>query len=1209
MKTGADHSVTVVEEWTGLDLANHGRICIEASAGTGKTWTIAALYLRLVLERGLLPRQIVVTTFTEPAAQELRERLRGALLLAEHEASVAASNKAGEAASYEAWLCARWHGNDGQRADDLRKLRLALSQLDIAPVGTLHGLCRRILADHPFASGIEFVLPELVAGETVLDEVVNDLWRIVRQGADDDAFVKTLVASGVVGDIEELRQALKLLLAPGVTVATATPSSSISDADVWGKRLRTLSRTVLKKNSALEGAWLRLADRLEDPAATAVADELKGLRMAADDETFLKRKLGEPFLDEARKLTCELIPAIEALRLAGLAALADLARARMRATLARRNQMRFDDLLLRVKEALDGETDGTVHRLADALFGAWPVALIDEFQDTDAVQFGILDAVYRDARHGQRGLLVMIGDPKQAIYRFRGGDIDAYREAVAQARQHLTLRVNRRSSRALVAAVNEFYAAGGTHLSAFTDKPAVGYITVDASDRCEARPYTIGGQAARKPLVIHYSADQAATVGPRRTAALTQCADQIVQMLQSDEHRIGDRMITPADIAVLVPTSKNIIELRDLLRARRVPCATTDQTSVFHTDIARELQVVLYAVANAGDLGALRAAAATRLWNASFADLQRYGDDLAQWQPVSSRFHAWHGVWSERGVLAVIEQLLDHMATRYLATPAGARAITDLRHLGELLQAEDDVVSGKEELLSWLTRQRSDDGDDSSVAVDVAQLRIESDGGRVRIMTLHLSKGLEFPIVFLPLMWDHTQHFMQDRNKIYMVHADGGGRQLAVSDVARDEELRDLQDERFRVLYVALTRAIHACHVYALPPDARKKGTERSPFDEMVQRMTPPLVVPGQAGASTALEHATPHIDWMAGWLQEAMQIYRPGAANDLPVRSARKLPHLPARAFEAKHSFTTLTQFAHAGFDTDAAAADEIDIDRSVAIDTDDDDVVSGASVTDVASSAGLAPHPELARLARVRGADFGNAIHAVFERRVVGEPLALQGDLVARCLDEARVRRRDVGAEALVAAVTARLDGALAAPLGLAHAAQLRLADVAARDQRAEMEFHFAIDGVAMNCLREVCARHGEPELVPRSHSELRGLMTGKIDLIFRHGQRFHVLDYKGNHLGDDLSQYSGHALRAVMDANHYRFQALIYTIATDRYLRQRLGGDYDRSAHLGECVYLFVRAAGLSADAGIWRHRFSDELLEAVDGVFAGSLEEAA
>ncbi|MEO7067789.1 MAG: PD-(D/E)XK nuclease family protein, partial [Rhodanobacter sp.] len=184
-------------------------------------------------------------------------------------------------------------------------------------------------------------------------------------------------------------------------------------------------------------------------------------------------------------------------------------------------------------------------------------------------------------------------------------------------------------------------------------------------------------------------------------------------------------------------------------------------------------------------------------------------------------------------------------------------------------------------------------------------------------------------------------------------------------------------------------------------------------------------------------------------------------------------------------------------------------------------------------------------------------------------------------------------------------RIQGALDAPLGISTSPSFCLADLAADDLRAEMGFYFSLERVSMKRLREVCAAHGEPDLVPISTRVLSGLMNGKIDLTFQHDGRFHVLDYKGNYLGESLVDYQGAALLEKMDANHYRFQALLYTVAVDRYLKQRLGKTYQRSQHLGECVYLFIRAAGLAPDVGIWRHRFDDTLLEAVAVVFAHEL----
>jgi len=225
-----------------------------------------------------------------------------------------------------------------------------------------------------------------------------------------------------------------------------------------------------------------------------------------------------------------------------------------------------------------------------------------------------------------------------------------------------------------------------------------------------------------------------------------------------------------------------------------------------------------------------------------------------------------------------------------------------------------------------------------------------------------------------------------------------------------------------------------------------------------------------------------------------------------------------------------------------------------------------------------------------------------------VIGLPLTAQKPLLRHWLGVHAVQFGELPAEMAVDRLARRLQAALDAPLGASHAPQLCLDALAAHALRAEMEFHFPLPGVSMPALASVCAAHREADLVPTDARTLIGLMNGKIDLIFQHQERFYLLDYKGNLLGDDLAAYQGAALHDAMDAAHYRFQALLYTVALDRYLRQRLGDTYNRSRHLGECFYLFVRAAGLADGAGIWRHRFSDALLDAVNTVLAGNAADA-
>ncbi len=1188
-------------DWSDLELGEGGRSLIEASAGTGKTWTIAVLYLRLLLERGLSPRQVVVTTFTEAAAQELQERLRGKLQWAA-QIAVSGDPLVADASSDLLWLHARWQKEPETRSRDLQSLRLALAEMDVAPVSTLHSLCRRILADHPFACGVAFVMGDMVASDSMLDEVAGDLWRRLQQGDESDPLVEL---SGRAGGLTpgKLRKGLKVCLAQGVSVGGM--SEEAITATLSREWIPALEHIVFNrhdafiKNAVLPRVFGELLEMLRDHSRIPSPESCKKLADASKLTGVRAPFKNDRDLIDAAEFAEACTPAIQGLQIGFWREVAAVARNEIGTRLASRHQLTFDALISTVSDALIREAEAHGERpLADALFKAWPVALVDEFQDTDAMQYGILDSIYRGADGAQRGRLVMIGDPKQAIYSFRGGDIHAYQRAAASAdvEGRLTLDTNHRSSEALVAAVNQFYAAGGNQLSALDDT-AIICEPVKASKRRAGTPYTIDGEPCPKPLVIHYKTPAAPSQPARRAEALRVCADQIAGLLQSRKHRIAGQLVQPSDIAVLLPARSDITALRDALRSRGVPCVTSTRSSVFETDIARDLQLVLHAAAYPTDLGTLRAAAATRLWGASFSQLQQWGDDVMQWQAVASRFRQWHQDWERRGVLYVVEQLITHMAPRYLQTLAGERALTDLRHLGELLQAQAEVRPGIEELLEWLTACRDGDDDAGGDAADAAQLRIESDSARVRLMTLHASKGLEFPIVFLPLMWNHGEKSAGDLHVI--TDPVTGATRVERSAAAADIKAQELQDERFRVLYVAMTRAIHACHVMALdverPIAANSsksfEGTARSALDVMLARLVPSL-------ASDELPERTSHIEWVQDWLPA----HRQNFVADLPVidrpRAARRLPAWPSGPLPGKHSFTTLTHGElREAINPDAAAGDE----------TETAGVGSGTAVP--ASLLPADPHPDLVALADVRGTDFGNAVHAVFEFRRIGVPITAQLPLVEHQLGDAGVRRKDGDQPHLAQTLSTRLQGALEAPLGLDGNPGLSLADLPAADLRAEMGFHFALEDVSMEDLRAACGAHGEPHLVPTSQRVLSGLMNGKIDLTFHHDGRFHVLDYKGNYLGDTLANYTGDALVAQMDRSRYRFQALLYSVAVDRYLRQRLGTSYCRTQQLGECVYLFVRAAGLGPDAGIWRHRFSDGLLDSVGAVLGDAAREEA
>ncbi len=1198
-------------DWRTVSLQPGNRCLIEASAGTGKTWTISVIYLRLLLEQELNPTQIVVTTFTDAAAQELRERIRGRILWAIDLANVASENSGVPPATptIEAdldWLRKRWRvgdeGKDVTRANaDRNRLRLALVDLDRAPISTLHGLCRRVLSELPFDSASAFDLGDMVSTDSINNELVDDLLRRLGQG---DVELSDGEAAWW-NDRKALRDNLRVALGAGIEVEQVSEHGVAELRDPANLKLLDAAisdvPSYARSNSALLSGFnaLRLCVAgavLDDKSATALG------KLAETLETPLDKRL-KP--NAKNRKACELaydfatacIPVLERIpnisRSRSLHQFQKTLREQRQQRLAARGQVTFDALIERVARALDDPQS----TLADALFERWPVALVDEFQDTDAQQYGILDAIYRndDAERSARGLLVMIGDPKQAIYRFRGGDIEAYLAARETASSELRLDTNFRSSESLVGALNNLFQRAGVALSSRPDHE-IGYQNVVASRHIEETAYRIGGEVCSTPLQIHYWNDDVPDAAPQRTrAALEACANQIVELLASGLHTIGDQPVKPGDIAVLLPTNMQVMDLRDLLDERHVPCVTTARSSVFESDWARELQITLHAALHPRDAGAVRAALATRLGGKSYQDLRSIGNDPVAFETESRRYAVVGETWRSAGVLAAIQRLVRERGNDLFAAGDAERAITDLNHLGELLQAQADQSMGAEQVLQWLASQREGGGSDAGDAADEQQLRIESDAARVRLMTLHASKGLEFPIVILPLMWANAH---RESDRISVLHdAQSGKRVLSFGSEALERYRWTGQDERYRLLYVAMTRAIHACHVYALPPgrktNARNSNAatdpKRAPLDALVARLLGDRMAPEPIDG----------VAWQSGrWAWPQHRQYTPTADRTDRQRSAMSEP--PPAPFESRYSFTSLSH-AHAHVASEeASAADEphseSDSPQTVLV----NEVVR--EVTAVESA-----HPELLRLLAIAGADFGNALHAIFENRVVGEPMATQTDLIRRELGEFGITASDLPLDRLVAFVAARIQTTLDAPLLPETSPGLSLAALKPHRLRAEMAFDFLLDDVSMAHLREACESHGEPALVPAGPARnLRGFLTGKIDLVFEFNGRFHVLDYKSNRLGERLSDYAPAALERAMDANHYRFQALLYTVAVDRYLRQRIV-DYSRSEHLGEVIYLFVRATGIEGNSGIWARRFDDRLIAAVDAALGRAITQ--
>ncbi len=1194
-------------QWQQMPL--QGRVLIEASAGTGKTWNIGLIYLRLLLERELRVEQILVTTFTDAAAQELRERLRRRLVEAERWLGDSAQQaRQPEEDSLEDYLKAKFSTNV---APALRRIQIARTDFDRAPIATFHALCQRIQRDFPLQSSAAISADKLLDERALLQECVEDFWRRryldhAVDGTEFDTVVR-FGPQGLMRDLGSLLTRRDLVVAAdgaadlGRQVAQLSTRASIAEL----RRLGSDKSLYAARKHALKDRFSAIADILQ--AGVDVQSQLdKKLDKCFDVQYLLEQQAaGAPI----SLVEHALVRALQTLRAAFsvsrnfargqvLVAAAAYCRQEIPRRARQRDAQTFSMLIDNVHARLYSAAGDAA--LADSLFKAFPAALIDEFQDTDRRQFEIFDRIYRNGEKQSRGTLVMIGDPKQAIYAFRGGDIAAYLRASEQVDVRYSLGVNHRSSAALITAINALYA----HTGGGFDDPRIRYRQVQASARNNETAYALAGVPVATPMSLHRfrggavnaKGEPLSTLVELEKLALKDCADRIVALLNDARRTIGGRRVSPGDIAVLVPTNAQIAELRRLLSARDVPCVGSGRASVFDSEIARDLDLVLFAVVNADDDRAVRGALSTRLLGAKFADFLHWQDDVQQFERELERFANWRELCRTRGILALIESLLSYRGAWLLTTADGERAITDLRHLGELLADEEGTLHGLAELYAWFSsmrREGASDGD--SDAAEGRQLRIESDARRVQLLTLHASKGLEFPIVFLPLAWrisaQHTPNVLHFHDDDERGCIDLGSARFTDH---RARHFREDLQERLRQFYVAATRAKYALHVYWVDRGAVQLT------DENAWNVAAIDLLIGQVQDGIGADNGEAGLHTLAAMLDgfRIEEAFSPAFAKyhaPDPSRAPRlaRTPLPALRAFQWLHSFSGLIRQARA-IDGASGLADPVA--AEFVADVDDIDL----------DRADEADDPRLLALYPLRGPRFGDAVHNILEQAQTGPLWPQQRALLAAQLTAQALRIRHEPAVEPLELVGRLVDRVRAADLGEG----VRLDSLPVSARVAEFEFQFPVQRVSVARLRALCSEHGLADVVPAAlHSvTLNGMLTGFADLVFVHAGRYHVMDYKTNWLGARLSDYAGEALDAAMAEHHYDLQALIYTLALHRYLQQRLDG-YTPERHLGESWYLFLRGVGLQPGLGVWRRQWPAGLILALDNAFAGATGVAA
>jgi len=1173
-----------------------GQSLIEASAGTGKTYTITGLYLRYLLgmqiegelNTPLSVEQILVVTFTDAATQEIKDRVRSRIIAARD----ALLGQDPKDELIEGVIAAV---DDKHRAFDL--LDAAAKSMDEAAIFTIHGFCQRMLKQHAFESGVAFNLEFILDERDILLETIKDFWR---------AFVYPLnkERTDAILDVFAAPESLFSQVSSVLNKANAHITPQINLDDVWQARDEYINRVPAFKRAVIDQEFIAAikGSGLSGSKTPARKGSLAALEaFCASEDLFFEfgtskysfevwssenlsdaanYKKNQPLFTHPLLSQFDELAALNNTINQGLKiAIVQYASRWVKAAIVKRKQEQSvitpDDLLTNLHSALNGEQGDA---LAQKIAQLFPVAMIDEFQDTDPIQYGIFSKIY-----GQENTtLAMIGDPKQAIYGFRGADIFTYigaKEAV-QTEQQFTLGTNFRSSTDIVNSVNSLF---GKHANSFIYNDAIPFNAVAAKGKKADETFIVDGKPATA-FEFNVFVDEAAdeknkptNKGVGQAHLATHFANKIVTLLEKAKQGtacIGNKPVSAADICILVRDRVEAQIMKKALSDAKISSVYLSRESVFSQELSHHLLNFLTALHGQYDESLLRGVLAGPLFCLSYNDIFALADDENKWQDHLNFFAQLSHVWNKQGAMAMLERLMSHnqLSAKWQGLGYNVeRWLTDFRHLGEILQQKQIELEGTLRLLRWFAQKVSQqDG-------ETVQVRLESDANLVKIVTMHASKGLEYPLVFMPF----ASGYRETKEALY--HDKG----KLVYDLSKNEDaLQKAEQERLaedlRLLYVALTRAVHFCSLGVY---------------NIGQGQSSRLAI-----QSSALGHVL-----FSGLELSSSQVWRTHLSEFCVTNKAMSYQQFTSQTLLEQGTL----RFAQSENSPQALSINSVTatIERdwratsfsALSFKKHTDHIEPGRSDEDHEKDEFAAQEDELpSPYSFPKGAKPGSCLHEIFEQIDFTSPLEHPtnkeqnlDEVVKRALEKYHISEswQDVTEQWIL--------DSLQCPLNANSSNDLSLSKLAPSDCLVEMEFNLPLSSLSAPKLNEILIKHFGFTQSKLEFANVKGLLKGFIDLIFCYQGKYYILDYKSNYLGNTPADYKSDLLDQAMSSHQYHLQYLIYTVALHRLLKQRIS-DYSIETHLGGVYYTFLR--GMPAGQGVYFKKLTQEQVTILDGLFS-------
>ena len=1188
-----------------FDLKPASRVLVEASAGTGKTYTIVGIYVRMLVEKDLTVDQILTVTFTKKATAELRERILGRLRDCLQAAQSGEIAEQGDEFLME--FKKRFEGDESTIA----KLKEAIQNFDDSQVFTIHGFCQKILQEEALTAGTPFEMTVNPSGD-LYETAAEDYWRLFMEEHGSDAAGRYLISklqniaespadlvgrNGISTLLEkqyatpegEVLQNPKAYLQKLIDLKSEISEIIQAEGDDIYSEL--MNCDVSRYSTHLETRWNTVLDYINDEQFQVdKPDKLKFF--TSDylyDESNLKKN-GEPV---PRRKLYELFTDLNELEEIVNRVESTLIKQAYEEIKTRRDKLSktsdaysYNDLLISVRDALTDPRRG-VH-LANKLNRRYPVALVDEFQDTDPVQYEIFKTVYPSGH--PTSSLMMIGDPKQAIYAFRGADLHTYFKARHDGvDEEYTLKHNYRSTVQYIDAVNHLF--GGSHQPFVEDEISFEPSEAGRTDHTES--LIVSGDVKAPVQVVSRFGVESNKINATGFA-FSQTVSMISKLLNGEtpgHAKIGDKPVEAGDIAILISRNRDAYDLQQRLKRVGIDSVTKTDENVFETLEARKIEMLMNSVLNPTDPGIFNAGLLTGVFGFDLAYLHDLSNDDERRQLLLEELTDLAETWRREGFYSMFYRLVnrENRLVNLSDLQQSERIITNFFHLADLCaNAEKDHLLSPDKLRTWLLRQMEHTEEEEK------ELQLESDRNLVKIMTIHSSKGLQFPIVVCPTLWMgySPSSFEKSAKKMVEYHDENHDELIINFDRIKNERrehaefLSDIESvaEDVRKAYVAMTRAQYSTIVvWDTHTNSNVSGLGASLIgrQQVTDSINNKYKVKEDAEISDSdfisrlksLEKASDkRIELQL--VESENETTSPVKTNGVNDDDFQFKAYSGRERLDVQKKLESFTSLAGHGSEPGVPDYDQLLESFSAPFGKGEDMQIKGKPT--------IFDFP--------KGATAGTAIHKLFEAESFEFSSAqsnAHSSAIENVLEEYGFDKKWVPV----------LQDMLRDVSG-SNIPGFRLSELSKKDERREMEFHFPASSVDGNRLLEMI-RNGA---VASDHENIgQRYMTGFIDLIVRQNDKYMIIDYKSNYLGDSPEDYSREYLRQEILNASYDLQYHLYTVALVKYLRSKIA-DFDYDKHFAGVAYLFVRGMKAGSGNGVWFYKPEEDVITELERILS-------